>query len=497
MLKPQLTFTTEWLRQTKTAYINGDFVAPGHGELITSENPATGKLVGKYIESNPAEIEAAVLGAKDAFTQGPWSRATRKDRREALEKIAQLIRDHQGELATLETLDNGKLFSEAYNDDLPEAADVFDYYAGWIDKYYGEVCPVEQGFLNYMTREPVGVCALIVPWNFPLLLAAWKIAPALAMGNTVIVKPSPMTSLSMIRLAEIIHEAGILPAGVFNIVLGGGPAGAALTRHNLIDKVSFTGSTATGKEVVRASADSNLKTVTLELGGKSPNIIFADAPDLSFALERSFTAMFSHKGEKCSEPTRLLVEQSIYGQVVEFMEKKANDVRCGDPFDPATTQGAQCFRGHFDKIMGYIASGVEEGARLVAGGVQDTTGSNGEGLFVRPTIFADVKSRMRIAREEIFGPVLCIMPFSTEDEAVAIANDTTYGLAAGLWTSNLARGHRVARRLDAGQVFVNRYGCYDFASPFGGFKQSGWGKEMAFHSLAAYTKTKSIWVNFQ
>ncbi len=497
MLKPQLTVVTEWLRRPKTGYLNGKFVAPERGELQTSINPSTGMPSGQYFESTVEEVGQAASAAQEAFRSGPWSRWTRRERRTALEKIGQLIRQHHEELATLEALDNGKTHSEAYNDDLPEAADVFDYYAGWIDKYYGEVSPVEQGFLNYVTREPVGVCALIVPWNFPLLMAAWKIAPALAMGNTVLVKPSPFTSLSMVRLAEIIDAAKVLPPGVLNVLLGDAKIGAALTRSPLIDKVSFTGSTATGKDVIRGSADSNLKTVTLELGGKSPNILFADAPDLPFALDRSFNAMFSHKGEKCSEPTRLLVERSLYGQAVEYMEKRANAVRCGDPFDAQSTQGAQCFKGHFDKIMSYIDSGIAEGARLVAGGKQDTSGTNGQGYFVRPTIFADVKQHLKIAREEIFGPVLCVMPFSTEEEAVAIANDTPYGLAAGLWTADLSRGHRVAKKLDAGQVFVNRFGCYDFASPFGGFKQSGWGKEMAVHSLASYTKAKSIWINFQ
>jgi aldehyde dehydrogenase (NAD+) len=497
MEKAQLNAVSEWLKTPKTSYIDGRFVSPEGGSLVTSENPATGAPVGRYFESSKAEVDAAAAAARGAFRDGAWARWTRRERQVALQKIGELIRRNRAELATLETLDNGKLYSEAYVDDLPETADVFDYYAGWIDKYYSEVSPVEKGFLNYTVREPVGVCALIVPWNFPLLMAAWKLAPALAMGNTVIVKPSPFTSLSLLRLVELIDAEGLLPEGVLNVVLGGGEVGGALTRHPLVDKVAFTGSTATGKDVVRGAAESNLKAVTLELGGKSPNIIFADAPDLGFAIDRSFTAMFSHKAEKCSEPTRLIVERSVYGQVLEALAQQADAVVCGDPFDERSTQGAQCFKAHCDRIMEYIASGKDAGARLVAGGSRDTRGANAKGYFVRPTIFADVRNDMRIAQEEIFGSVLCVIPFTTEDEAVAIANDTTYGLAAGFWTRDVARVHRVAGRLEAGQVFVNKYGCYDFASPFGGFKQSGWGKEMAVHSLEAYTKLKSIWVAYQ
>ena len=491
----QLQLVREWLKTPKAGFVGGRFLA-AEGPFVTSENPADQTPVGRFAATSPFDVNAAVTAAHGAFRNGPWPQMTRRARAATLQKLAGLIRQHQAELATLEALDNGKLYSEAYNDDLPETADVFDYYAGWIDKHHSEVNAVEQGQLNYMQREPVGVCALIVPWNFPLLMAAWKLAPALAMGNTVVVKPSPFTSLSLIRLLELVNAADILPAGVLNVVLGGGEQGSLLTRHPQVHKVSFTGSTATGRDILHASADSNLKTVTLELGGKSPNIIFADAPDLDFAVRRSFTAMFSHKGEKCSEPTRLLVERPVYTQVVEQLAEMAGAVVCGDPFAPSSTQGAQCFKEHFERIMGYIQSGKDEGARLVAGGARATDAGCDRGYFVRPTIFADVKRHQKIAREEIFGPVLCVTPFATEAEAVELANDTTYGLAAGFWTKDIGRAHRVARQLDAGQVFVNRYGCYDFASPFGGFKQSGWGKEMGRQSLDAYTKLKSVWVTY-
>jgi aldehyde dehydrogenase (NAD+) len=418
---------------------------------------------------------------------------TRAERASALNRIAAVIRKHQNELAALETLCNGKTFKESLYDDLPESASVFEYYAGWIDKIYGETCPVEQGFVNFTLREPVGPCALIVPWNFPLLLACWKIAPALAMGNTVVVKPSPMTSLTMIRLAEIIHAEGILPRGVFNVVTGGRETGEALTRHKSIAKVSFTGGTDTGRSILKGSAESNLKAVTLELGGKSPNIIFEDAKNLEAVIDRSFQAMFSHKGEKCSEPTRLLVHRSLHDRVVKALVEKAEKVRCGDPFADTTEQGPQCFEDHMKKILSYIESGLKEGARCVAGGKRDDSAECKKGFFVRPTIFTNVTPAMKIFQEEIFGPVLAVSVFDTEEQAIELANATRYGLAAGLYTADADRAMRVARKLEAGMVFVNRYGCYDFASPFGGYKESGWGKEMAIHSLEAYTRRKSIW----
>jgi aldehyde dehydrogenase (NAD+) len=377
---------------------------------------------------------------------------------------------------------------------MPDAADIFEYYAGWTDKFYGETCPVERGFLNYTLRKPLGVCALIVPWNFPLLLATWKLAPALAMGNSVILKPAPPTSLTAIRLFELFDQKLDLPKGVLSLLLGGAPCGEALGMHSGVDKVSFTGSTEVGKQILQSSGKSNLKRVTLELGGKSPDIIFDDVKDLGACLERTFQVMFSQKGEKCSEPTRLFVQRSLYNEALEVLAGKAEKVRCGDAFDPSADQGSQCTEEQFDKIMHYIELGKKEGARLIAGGTRDSSDANSQGWFVRPTIFADVDNRSSIAQDEIFGPVLSVMPFDTDEEVVALANDTRYGLAAGLWTSDVSRAHSVAQRLDAGMVFVNRYGCYHFSSPFGGFKESGWGKEMGIHSLESYTKLQSIWV---
>ncbi|MEK3884321.1 aldehyde dehydrogenase family protein [Paenibacillus sp. PL2-23] len=494
MKAPRLEWAREWLKDTKKLYINGEWIAGSSGTTIDTVNPANGTIIGSFVGASGDDVDAAVKAARAAFESGEWKDMSRKERGRRMHAIAALIREHQDELATLESLDNGKLYKEAYYDDVAEAADFFDYYAGWTDKYYGEVNPVEGNFTSFTTRDPVGVCGLIVPWNFPIDMAAMKLTPALAMGNTVVLKPSSVTSLSAIRLFEIIHEAGLLPPGVINLILGEGRTGSFISSHPDVDKVSFTGSTQVGKKLVHDSADSNLKAVTLELGGKSPNIIFADAPNLDAAIERSFYGLFTHKAEKCSSPTRLLVERPIYDRVVDALAKYAEGYKLGDPFDPASDQGPQASKAHMESILRYIESGKEQGARLAAGGYRDMEGTNGEGYYVRPTIFADVTNDMKIAQEEIFGPVLCVIPFDTEEEAVRIANDTIYGLAAGLWTNDVARAHRVAKRLDAGQVFVNRYGCYDIASPFGGFKQSGWGKEYAIHSLASYTRMKAIWI---
>jgi aldehyde dehydrogenase (NAD+) len=483
----------KWLSKTLSGFAAGKPL-PTDGAPYTTINPADGSLLATHSESSSSNVDLAVQSASRAFNDMSWRGLSRAQRVEKIRAIAAVIREHRPELATLESLSNGKTYVESYDDDLPESADVFDYYAGWVDKIYGETSPVAAGFLNFTKREPLGVCALVVPWNFPLLLACWKIAPALAMGNTVVVKPAPQTSLTMIRLAELIHEKGILPPGVFNVVIGGVAPGESLTRHQAVSKISFTGGTATGRHVLKASAESNLKPVTLELGGKSPNIIFADANDLDAVAERSFVAMFCHKGEKCSEPTRLIIHESIHDEFMARLVKRAEATRCGDPFDLTTNQGPQCFEAHMNKILDYITIGRNEGGRVIAGGQRDTSGSNAKGFFVRPTIITDVTASMTIFQEEIFGPVLAVTKFKTEVEAVQLANNSRYGLAAGLYTKDIDRALRVAGQLEAGQVFINRYGCYDFAAPFGGFKESGWGKEMAIHSLDSYTRVKSVWV---
>jgi aldehyde dehydrogenase (NAD+) len=483
----------KWMARKMNGFAGGKFL-PADGTPFTPVNPANGEPLAVHIETSAAQVDLAVKSAHSAFQGSAWRGMSRAKRVECLRSIGAVIREHQAELATLETLANGKTYVESFDDDMPESADVFDYYSGWIDKLYGESSPVADGFINYTKREPIGVCALVVPWNFPLLLACWKIAPALAMGNTVVIKPAPQTSLTMIRLAELIQERAILPEGVFNVVIGGVIPGEALTRHPLVNKISFTGGTSTGRHVLKASAESNLKPVTLELGGKSPNIIFQDAGDLDAVAQRSFTAMFSHKGEKCSEPTRMIIHESIHDEMMSKLQKLAEAVRCGDPFSADTDQGAQCFEDHMKKILGYIDIGKKDGGRIVAGGHRDMTGTNAKGCFVRPTIITGVTSKMTIFQEEIFGPVLAVTTFKDEAEAVRLANDSRYGLAAGLYSKDIDRAMRVAGQLDSGQVFINRYGCYDFAAPFGGFKESGWGKEMAIHSLDSYTRVKSIWI---
>ncbi|MEJ9232939.1 aldehyde dehydrogenase family protein [Peribacillus butanolivorans] len=491
--QPKLEWAHEWLKTTKKLYINGRWTDSSGNKVIESINPANGEILGDFQCAEVQDVDTAIQAARIALEQGSWKEMSRKDRGKALRKISELIHEHHAELATLEALDNGKLYTEAYNDDVQEAADLFEYYAGWTDKYYGENNPVEGNFLSVTTRDPIGVCGQIVPFNFPIQMAVLKLSPALAMGNTVILKPADKTSYSAIRLFEIIDEAGVLPKGVINLILGDGEVGSHISRHMDIDKLSFTGSTNIGKKLIHDSADSNLKPVTLELGGKSPNIIFSDFSDLDAAIERSFYGLFTHKGEKCSAPTRLFAQREIYDEVVEKIAEYAKNYKCGDPFDPASDQGAQVSKQHMESILNYIESGKEQGARIVAGGERDITGTNAKGCFVQPTIFADVDNKMKIAQEEIFGPVLCIIPFETEEEVVKKANDTIYGLGAGLWTGDTSRAHRVAKQLEAGMVFVNKYGCYDFASPFGGLKQSGWGKEYAIHSLQAFTKTKAIW----
>ncbi|MBY6137248.1 aldehyde dehydrogenase family protein [Nocardioides marinus] len=494
-LDADLSWAKTWLKAEKKQYIDGQWVT-GAGQTWDVKNPATGETLSTIALADAGQADAAAAAAHHCHQSDVWSRkTTRKQRADVLNAIARLIRENTQKLAILESLPNGKLLSEAMVDDIPTCAEIFEYYAGWTDKFYGEVSPVEDGFLNFTNKEPVGVCALIAPWNFPLYQASLKIAPALAMGNTVVMKPSEYTPLATQFLFELIDRELDLPAGLLNLLVCDGPVANHLTVSRDVHKVSFTGSTNVGRQIVQNSGQSNLKAVTLELGGKSPCIFFDDTPDLDAAIDRAFTVMFSHKGEKCSEPTRFLIQTGSYDYVMSRLIEKAEAVRCGDPLSPDAQQGPQCNPAQFKRIMDYIEIGKGE-AELVAGGYADQQGDNANGLFIRPTIFANVPGSARIAQEEIFGPVLSCTPFDTAEDALKLANDTTYGLAAGVYTGNINVAHQMADRLDAGMIFVNRYGCYGLSSPFGGFKESGWGKEMAIHSLSSYTKTKGVWIAY-
>jgi acyl-CoA reductase-like NAD-dependent aldehyde dehydrogenase len=396
------------------------------------------------------------------------------------------------EIARLETLHNGKPIFESRQIEVPAAAECFQYYAGWADKIHGETIPVKGNYLTYTLREPVGVIAAIVPWNFPLLLTSWKVAPALACGNTVVIKPASQTPLTALALAEIALEAGI-PPGVINVITGpGSTVGQMIVEHPGIDKIAFTGDTSTGKGIMKGSADT-LKRITLELGGKSPNIVFADA-DLDAALRGATTGIFYGKGEVCAAGSRLLVDKSIKSEFIDKVAARAKKMIPGDPMDPKTRLGAISSKKQLDNDLRYIETAKQEGATLVAGGGRADIGT-GRGYFLQPTVFDGVTPEMTIAREEIFGPVLATIEFADVDEAIARANDSTYGLAAAVWTRDIKKAHYVARKLQAGTVWINTYNVYDTAAPFGGYKQSGFGREMSMHALEHYTQVKSVWVD--
>jgi aldehyde dehydrogenase (NAD+)/phenylacetaldehyde dehydrogenase len=403
-------------------------------------------------------------------------------------KIAELIDEHADELAEIETLDNGKPLTFSRGFDIPAAAETFRYYGGWVTKLYGETNPSDPSFFNFTLREPVGVCGQIIPWNFPLLMAAWKLGPALACGNTVILKPAEQTPLSALRLGELIMEAG-LPNGVVNIITGFGPgAGSAIAEHPQVDKVAFTGSTEVGKIILQASAG-NLKKVSLELGGKAPNIIFPDA-DLDQAVPTSMMGVFFNSGQVCCAGTRIFVQRDKYDEVVSKLTNFSKSVSMGDPFDQKSTMGPVVSREQFDRVKGYLDVGKKEGAKVTVGGEAGA----GKGYFVQPTLFSDVKNDMRIAREEIFGPVAAAIPFKDENDAVFQGNETAYGLSAAVWTRDLSRAHRMARALKAGTVWVNCFNQLDPISPFGGYKESGFGRELGKYALDLYTQIKSVWM---
>ncbi len=473
-------------------FIGGRWLDAVSGKTFPTINPATGDTITVLAEGDGRDAAAAVEAAHKAFESGPWPEMSASDRGKILWKIGDLIDKYNEELGTLETLDNGKPIFESRQVDMPMVAEVFRYYAGWATKIHGETVPVRGPFLHYTLREPLGVVAAIVPWNFPLLLASWKVAPALATGNTVVLKPATWTPLTAIRFGEICQEAGV-PDGVVNIVTGpGSTLGKALVRHPKVAKVAITGETRTGQEIARDAADT-LKRVTLELGGKSPNIVLPDA-DLDAAVRGATIGIFYGKGEVCAAGSRLFVDKKIHDDFVQKLVERTKKLQPGDPLDPKTRFGALVSERQMQSVLGYIEKGKAEGAKLVAGGERASVG-NGKGCFVQPTVFDAVRNDMTIAREEIFGPVLASIEFSDIDEAVRMANETPYGLAAAVWTRDIAKAHRVARKLQAGTVWINTYNNYDPAAAFGGYKMSGYGRELSGHALEHYTQVKSVWVN--
>jgi acyl-CoA reductase-like NAD-dependent aldehyde dehydrogenase len=473
---------------TKQLLIGGKWIPSKSGETFETINPASEEVLGIVAEGDKADVDEAVKAARSAFESGKWPSMGPHQRARYLFKIAELIEGHADELAELITLDNGKPLAESANE-VGRTAETFRYYAGWATKFYGETNPSDSGFFNYTSREPIGVCGQIIPWNGPLATISWKIAPALAFGNTLVLKPAEQTPLPAIRMGELICEAGI-PDGVVNIVTGfGETAGAAIAAHPDIDKIAFTGSTEVGKLIVQASAG-NLKRISLELGGKSPNVIFPDA-DMNEAVALSATGVFRNQGQVCCAATRMFVQESVYDEFAERIAAKANEIRLGQPLDPSTTMGPLVSSEQHERVLNYLKLAREEGAQAKAGGER---GPQSKGYFVKPTIYTDVKNGMRIAREEIFGPVAVLIPFKDENDAVLQGNDTTYGLGAGVWTRDVSRAHKVARALRSGSVWVNCYGLIDPISPFGGYKQSGFGRELGPQSVDLYTQIKSVYI---
>jgi 5-carboxymethyl-2-hydroxymuconate semialdehyde dehydrogenase len=472
--------------------IDGKWVEAASGKTFETLNPATGEVLARVAEGDAEDVDRAVRAARRAFESGPWRRMRPAERERLLLRIADLIEAHAEELAELETLDNGKTLADSRSVDVPSAAATFRYYAGWVNKLTGDTNPSDEAFFNFTLREPVGVCGQIIPWNFPLLLAAWKLAPALACGNTCVLKPAEQTPLTALRLGELLEEADV-PAGVVNIVPGFGPtAGAALVRHPLVDKIAFTGSTEVGKEIQRESA-ATLKRVSLELGGKSPNIVFADA-DVDAAVEGALLGVFFNQGQVCCAGTRLFVERTMHDEFAERLAKTAAGMKQGSGLDPETRIGPLVSQEQLERVTGYLELGKREGAQVLTGGERNTAKGLERGYFVKPTVFTGVRNDMRIAREEIFGPVVAVIPFKDEDDAVLQGNDTLYGLAAGVWTRDVSRAHRVARAIRAGTVWVNCYNVFDPASPFGGYKESGYGRELGRYALDLYTQVKSVWL---
>jgi phenylacetaldehyde dehydrogenase len=481
----------DFIAAPRQLFINGQWVDAASGKTFETPNPATGETLARIAEGDVEDINRAVLAARRAFEDGPWSRMTPSERGRIIWRIGDLILEHVDELAQLESLDNGKPFAVAQAADVPLAADLFHYMAGWATKIEGNTINISvpympgANFHSYTLREPIGVVGQIIPWNFPLLMAAWKLGPALATGNCVVLKPAEQTPLTALRLAELIAEAGV-PEGVVNVVTGfGETAGASLAAHPLVDKVAFTGSTEVGRLIVHAAAG-NLKKVSLELGGKSPNIVFDDAsPD---AVAGAANAIFFNHGQCCVAGSRLFVQQSRFDEVVEGVSEIAKSIKLGPGMNADTQMGPLVSDEQLRRVTGYLESGREDGATALTGGGRwgDT------GYFVEPTVLTNTRPDMKVVREEIFGPVVVAAPFQSLDEIAAAANDSEYGLGAGIWTQDISKAHALAKKLRAGTVWINCYNVFDASLPFGGYKQSGWGREMGHEALEAYTEVKAV-----
>ena len=481
-----------FLEKPRKMLINGNWVDAVSGKTFPTYDPSTGEVLAQVAEGDREDINLAVKAARKAFDQGPWRKMTPSERGRLIWKLGDLIEAHLDEFAYLESLDNGKPLTVAKAADVPLAAELFRYMAGWATKLEGNTIPLSvpytpgAKYLSYTLREPVGVVGQIIPWNFPLLMAAWKLGPALATGCTVVLKPAEQTPLSSLRLGELIIEAGF-PEGVVNIVPGyGETAGAALAAHMDVDKVAFTGSTEVGRMIVHAAAG-NLKRVSLELGGKSPNVVFKDA-DMDVAIPGAASAIFFNHGQCCCAGSRLYIENDVFDKVVEGIAEKAKKIRVGSGLDPKTQMGPLVSEEQLSRVCGYLESGFSQGAKAIAGGHK----KGDKGYFVEPTVLVETRDDMKVVQEEIFGPVVVAIPFTNPEELVPRANDNVYGLAAGIWTQDISKAHRLAESMQAGTVWINCYNIFDAALPFGGYKQSGWGREMGHEVLNNYTQTKAV-----
>jgi phenylacetaldehyde dehydrogenase len=481
-----------FIEKPRKMLINSKWVDAVSGKTFPTYDPSTGEVLAQVAEGDRADIDLAVKAARKAFDEGPWRKMTPSERGRLIWKLGDLIDQHLEEFAFLESLDNGKPLTVARAADVPLAAELFRYMAGWATKLEGNTIPLSvpytpnAKYLSYTLREPVGVVGQIIPWNFPLLMAAWKLGPALATGCTVVLKPAEQTPLSALRLGELIVEAGF-PEGVVNIVPGyGETAGAALAAHNDVDKIAFTGSTEVGKLIVHA-ATGNLKRVSLELGGKSPNVIFKDA-DMDVAIPGAASGIFFNQGQCCCAGSRLYVEKEVFDKVIDGISASAKKIRVGSGLDPKTQMGPLVSEEQLNRVCGYLESGFSQGAKAAAGGQK----KGDKGYFVEPTVLVDTTEDMKVVQEEIFGPVVVAMPFSSTEEIIPRANDNVYGLAAGVWTRDISKAHRMAEALQAGTVWINCYNIFDAALPFGGYKQSGWGREMGHDVLNNYTQTKAV-----